>query len=113
MNRESLLASLRQIQTLAANCIADIGEKTKQSARKTSAKREAAALNLPDRILELREKGFFGQPKTAQEIKTKLNPSYPCEADRVAMAALRLMKKRKLRKASKKVDEKNQVAYVW
>jgi hypothetical protein len=68
---------------------------------------------LPERILALRDKGFFAQPKTAREVQAKLNPSYACEVNRVAMALLRLKARKKLRKASKVVDGKKQVAYVW
>ena len=68
---------------------------------------------LPGRILELRDKGFFGQPKTSKEVQKKLESTYPCELNRVTMALRRLNERKKLRKASKVVDEKKQDAYVW
>jgi hypothetical protein len=74
---------------------------------------KAAKGGLPERILDLRDKGFFSQSKTGNEVQGKLNPAYSCEVDRVLMALLRLAKRKKLRKASKSVDGKKQVAYVW
>ena len=52
-------------------------------------------------------------PRTAREVQEKLQPSYPCDVDRIAMALLRLNERKELRKASKVVDGRKQVAYVW
>jgi len=68
---------------------------------------------LPAHILKLRDQGFFKKPKTAHEVQAKLQLVYPCELDRVAMALLRLQRRKQLRKASKMVGKKKQVAYVW
>ena len=68
---------------------------------------------LPGHIITLRDSGFFKEPKTAQETHAKLQPTYACEVNRVAMALLRLHEKKKLRVSSKKVDGKAQKAYVW
>jgi predicted transcriptional regulator len=57
--------------------------------------------------------GFFKQPKTVVEVHEKLQSSYHCEVNRVSMALLRLHKKRALRKTSKTVGKRKQVAYVW
>jgi hypothetical protein len=68
---------------------------------------------LPDRILKLRDTGFFNPAKAPSEVRTRLNPNYPCELDRVTMALLRLQRRRALRKTSKIVDGKKCAAYVW
>lgn len=115
MKREQLAASLRQIETLVAECLQAVGEKSASTAspRKASHSSKPAKNALPDRIVALRDKGFFAQPKTPREVQAKLNPSYACEWDRVAMALLRLVKRKKLRKASKSMKGKKQIAYVW
>ncbi len=68
---------------------------------------------LPDHIIELRDSGFFSQPKTAEETHAKLRTRYPCKLNRVAVALVRLAGRRQLRKASKVVDKKEYQAYVW
>jgi hypothetical protein len=68
---------------------------------------------LPAHILKLRDKDFFKGPKTAGEVREKLKSTYPCEHDRVAMALLRLQRRRLLRKSSKVIGDKKQLAYVW
>jgi hypothetical protein len=68
---------------------------------------------LSDHIIELRADGFFAQPQTALEVHTKLQPSYPCEQKRVGVALIRLADQKQLRKASKTIDQKRYIAYVW
>ncbi len=68
---------------------------------------------LPSHILALRDKGFFAKPKTAAEVHAELQATYHCEPNRVQMALLRLQRRKELRKASKTVERKVQVAYVW
>jgi hypothetical protein len=68
---------------------------------------------LPDLIIELRDSGFFSQPRTPVEAHEKLNPKYSCELNRVTMALLRLQRGNQLRKASKRDGEKRVTAYVW
>jgi len=65
------------------------------------------------RIMNLRDSGFFKQPKAAPEVRTKLQPTYPCEPDRVTTALLRIRKGSQLRLTSKEVDGKRLKAYVW
>lgn len=83
--------------------------------RATGAKKasDASRRGLPAHILALRGKGYFKEPKTAAEVHRKLTTNYRCEPDRVAMALLRLQRRKQLRKSSKKVGKKKQVAYVW
>lgn len=112
MKREELVATLRQIEKLVADCLKAVGEKAAPS-RKHHSRDKAVANSLPARIVELRDSGFFSQPKTARDVHTKLATTYPCEVNRVAMALPRLKKAKKLRKASKMVEDKKQDAYVW
>jgi len=116
MNRANLVSSLRQIQVLANDCLKEVGESDVASSRtpKSSATSGEVPRNtLPKRILELRNKEFFKVPRTAREVQEKLQSSYPCDVDRIAMALLRLNERKELRKASKVVDGKKQVAYAW
>jgi len=71
-----------------------------------------SAETLPERILKLRDSGFFNPAKVPSEVRARLNPNYPCELDRVTMALLRLQRRRALRKTSKIVDGKRYAAYV-
>lgn len=73
----------------------------------------AADNGLPTHILKLRDQGFFQTPKTIKEVHGKLGSSYHCEADRVAMALLRLQRRKELRKGSKIIGKRKQVAYIW
>jgi hypothetical protein len=68
---------------------------------------------LPARLLKMRDQGFFKKPQTSGEVHEKLQLQYSCEPDRVAMALLRLHKRRQLRKTSKSTGKKKQDAYVW
>ena len=73
---------------------------------------EARGSKLPDHILSLRDTGFFDAPRTSVEVWDRLQSKYPCEPNRVAMALLRLQRRRKLRKASKSNEGRKQLAYV-
>jgi hypothetical protein len=115
MIREDLVACLTQIQTLAGECLAELQNSygtLDKAAESVRIKKPIPRLTLPKRILELRNGGFFSVPRTAREVQENLRSNYPCEVDRVAMALLRL-KRKELRKASKIIDGKRQVAYVW
>jgi hypothetical protein len=112
VRRENFIAVLRQIEQLVANCLESAGENVK-APRKRFPIDKPAKNTLPPRILELRHKGFFAQPKTARDVHTKLSASYPCELNRVEVALPRLGERKKLRKASKLVGGKKQAAYVW
>ncbi len=86
-------------------------EKPTGKVKKTIVK--SSKQSLSDHIIELRDDGFFSQPKTAEETHTKFSGKYHCELDRVAMALLRLAKRKELRKASKTANNKKYKAYVW
>jgi hypothetical protein len=115
VKREQLIVSLRQIEALTGDCLAAAGEKLSGSpTKKPSTKVNKRAKNaLPDRIIDLRDKGVFAQAKTAREVHEKLSTTYPCDLNRVGVALARLVKRKMLRKASKVVDGKKQVAYAW
>ncbi|MGB7101893.1 MAG: hypothetical protein WBD95_24395 [Xanthobacteraceae bacterium] len=68
---------------------------------------------LPDIIIRARDEGFFKSAKTANEVHGKLQPIYACSVDRIAMALLRLQRRKMLRKTSKVAGKKSQVAYAW
>jgi len=82
----------------------------KKSAKQPARSRDSA---LPAHISKLRDHGFFKSPKTAVEVRGKLQPTYHCDLDRVSMALLRLHKRRSLRKTTKLVGKRKQIAYVW
>ena len=86
------------------------GTKPKGETKRT---RSSSSEGLPTHILKLRNEQFFKDPKTATEVHSKLKASYHCEPDRVAMALLRLQRRKALRKSSKVVQKKKQVAYTW
>jgi hypothetical protein len=116
VNQAILVASLRQIQSLVNDCLRGVGESETRSVRErknSSTPTEIVRNTLPKWILGLRSTGFFKVPRTAREVQEKLQSGYPCEVDRIAMALLRLNERKELRKASKIVDGKKQVAYVW
>lgn len=68
---------------------------------------------LTDYILELRDKGFFNQPRIAKEVHEKITDIYYSEFSRVKVELFRLAKRRQLRAASKTVSGKKYKAYVW
>jgi len=115
VRRDELVVGLRQIETLVAECLRAAGEKpARSSAARTVGSTSKPAKNvLTDRIIHLRDKGAFAQPKTAREVHEKLSPTYPCELNRVEVALPRLVKRKLLRKASKVLGDKKQAAYVW
>lgn len=74
---------------------------------------DLAKRSLSDHLIELRDSGFFAQPKTAEDSHKKLMGTYPCELNRVAVALVRISERKQLRKASKNIDKKKYKAYVW
>lgn len=115
MENDKLIATLQEIRSLVDRALSNSkGRKPSPRPRNDERGTGPSAKNkLPSHILELRDKGFLKQPKTAKEVQIKLEPTYSCHINRVAMALLRLHSKKQLRKTSKIVDEKKQIAYVW
>jgi len=116
MKQAAIVASLRQIELLAAQCLEGLGESRRQASEEsnpTSNLKPVAARTLPQLIVECRDEGFFKDTRTAREVHEKLLPSYACEINRVVTALRRLAEGKKLRRASKTIDKKKQIAYVW
>lgn len=115
MRTEELITTLSQIRELTTRCLTELGSPKLKQARKPKSEniRNRTKNALPDHILRLRDSGFFKQPKVSREVHQKLGSSYPCDSNRVTMALLRLKNRKQLRKASKIVGDKKQVAYVW
>jgi hypothetical protein len=113
---KELVGALRQMQTLVAECLTGLGagdSKRMAKSPKSTTRTEGSKKVLPGHILRVRAEGYFSQPRTAREVHDKLAPTYACEINRVAMALLRLNDRKQLRKASKVVNKRKQVAYVW
>lgn len=53
-------------------------------------KKTADSDSLAGQILGLHSNGFFKSPKSAPEVHTKLQTTYPCESTRVAVELFRL-----------------------
>jgi hypothetical protein len=109
MDGEQLVAALRQIKVIVDEALAGKSPKPKAKTSGPSARPEG----LPAHILALRDEGFFAQPKTFNEVHGGLESIYPCDVDRVKVACIRLQRRKQLRKTSKPVGSKSQVAYVW
>jgi hypothetical protein len=116
MTEQRLIEALEEIKTIIDQALNDKPRRarahTKESKTKSSPSKKERA-GLPEHILKLRDAGFMKQPKTANEVHEKLQSSYHCDVNRVAMALLRLRKRGLLRKASKVSGKRKQVAYVW
>lgn len=115
MNTAKLIQALNQIQALVADCLKEF---TPQQPRGKHIKahvddRVSPANSLPAVMLRQRDRGFFKQAKTSAEVHADLKPIYDCDPNRVAVALVRLTKRKQLRKTSKQVGETKQVAYVW
>src|SRR5689334_12156339 len=87
--------------------------RVKASARRPlSPQRPKAIKTLPDHVMNLRNLGFFHEPRTGNEVHAKLLKVYHCQLNRVQMALLRFVRRRELRKTAKDISGKKQVAYV-
>lgn len=115
MNRNKIIATLQQIKALAEESLGELGQIARRPRKKAPVrvKDPTSPKTLPAWIVKLRDEGLFKQPKTAKEAHARLQSHYPCDLNRVEVALLRLQKRRQLRKASKGLGDKKQVAYVW
>jgi hypothetical protein len=68
---------------------------------------------LQSHILTFRNQDYFTQARTAKEVHSQLSGKYPCDANRVAMALLRLSDKKMLRVTNTKTKGKTLKAYAW
>lgn len=80
---------------------------------KAPSQKPSSARTLPDHIIALRDSHFFSAPRTAEEVHKKLQATYHCEPNRVAVALSRLASKKRLRKASRRAGGRSYKAYVW
>jgi hypothetical protein len=115
MNRKRLISTFQQIRDLAEESLADLGHvaRVPHKSRSSRIKGQASPKTLPSWIRKLRDEGLFKKPQTAKEAHAKIQTRFPCDLNRVAVALLRLQKRKQLRKVSKGVGDKKQVAYVW
>lgn len=115
MSEKSLIAAMAKIKSIAEDVLGNTtSAKPQRKSRFARASLDdAAPTTLPQHLAKLRDAGFFKEPRTAAEVHAKLQSSYHCDADRVAMALLRLKNARKLRKTTKTAGKKKLLAYVW
>jgi hypothetical protein len=113
---ETLIKNLEVARGILDDAIASlkgVGKISLATRKKVKIDFDPGSAGLPDHILGLRGEGFFQSARSGREVHEKLQTIYSCSADRVAMALLRLQRKKMLRKTSKVLGEKKQVAYVW
>ena len=115
MDRSELISALQQIKALAEQALKITGRRKTRHTKVQIAQSSklASKKTLSGLLLRQRDAGFFKEAKTAKEVRSKLQTVYPCELNRVEVALFRLHKKKQLRKTSKIVEKKKQVAYVW
>jgi hypothetical protein len=115
MSSEQLISALKQIEVLVAECLKAAGSAPdKPASRRRSGSIDGAEKKtLSDHILGLRDEGIFSKMQTAREVHEKVQASYPCVLNRVEVELSRMVVRKQLRKASKVVNGKTQVAYVW
>lgn len=73
---------------------------------------KSEAKTLGSHIIEIRETGYFSEPRTAREVHSAIQKVYACEIKRVENELARLQKKGEFRKTSKVINEKKLIAYV-
>mgnify|MGYP001576810690 CR=1 FL=1 len=81
--------------------------------KKILLKKTGSKKSLSDHIIELRDRGAFKKPLTAEEVHKRLVTTYPCDFSRVKVELVRIQGRGQLRKTSKMVGKKKYVAYVW
>lgn len=104
----------KEIKKILENHEKRISELEKNFKEKTVAQREVKAeyTGPAKRILELRDRdNFFENPKTVKEVQLELKThGFYYMTEHVAMALLRLVRKRELRRI---LEEKKKFAYVY
>lgn len=84
--------------------------------RKRPTEREVtvATSTVQGRISSLKEVGFFDDIRTAEEVRDKLKmEGHPYSIDRISVALLRLVRKRKLRRLSEEKEKGKGKVYVY
>jgi hypothetical protein len=89
-----------------------LGKRLAVSTEKQVSKLRAAYVGLPGRILNLRDDGFFQNPRTLSEVWSALRErGFYYDRDQVGMALLRLVRRKELRRV---FDEgKKQFVYIY
>lgn len=113
MSTEQLVATLEQAKGLIDTVMKNLDGAGRRIKKASIRQKSSSPEGLPSHILDLRDRGFFKEPKVASEVHGKLKSNYHCALDRVVMALLRLQRRKQLRKSSKMIGKKQQVAYVW
>lgn len=116
MQTQDLVRALQEIKSIVDAVLGDQKVDAVPSVRRAGKDSRIAKklpARLPEFLLQLRDQGYFKQPKTYNEAHSKLASIYPCESARVRVALIRLQKGRQLRKAPKVVNGRKQNAYVW
>lgn len=118
MNRTKIIATVQQIKSLVDALLRELDAShpiqiTKGSGKTNKAPRNAPKNSLPGLILAHRDHGFFAKPKTAAQVHDQIKSTYHCDLNRVAVALIRLQKRKQLRKTSRLVNGKVQNAYAW
>ena len=115
MDKDKLVAALRQIKILADESLQSIASpRARRQTRTVPRTAKSHSRNtLSTHVLGLREEGFFKQARTAIDVHAKLQSHYSCALNRVAVALLRLQRRKLLRKTAKVVGKRKQTAYVW
>ena len=113
MTNDKLTHALEQIRAIVDEALRGTSRAPRKRIKAAPAAPDDKSRDkLPLRILALRDSGFLKQPQTIAEVHAKLQPIYACDINRVAVALHRLHKRRKLRKTSKSIGNKRQIAYV-
>lgn len=80
---------------------------------KVDVKVKGGKKSLSKHIIELRDQGSFKEPITSEGVYKKIASIYSCDFSRVKVELGRLLKRRELRKASKLINGKKYIVYVW
>jgi hypothetical protein len=115
MSNEQLISALKQIESLVSECLKAVGSTPNKpvSQRQTGSVGKTKKKTLSDHILELRDQAVFSKPQTPREVHEQLQSLYPCVLNRVEVVLLRMVARKRLRKASKVLNGKQQAAYAW
>lgn len=112
MRQRELEIVLRQIKEIVDKALETNSGRSAAYTKSKALVAPRVNASLPDHILGLRGKGFFIQSRTITEIWQKLQPTYPCDRDRITTAVRRLIKRNDLRKTSKNENGERVDAFV-
>ncbi|MDB5194381.1 MAG: hypothetical protein JWN50_395 [Parcubacteria group bacterium] len=110
---KSLEEIIRIAQAILDNGLTETGKSAAVARVPRGTRSVAGTQSLPDRILTLRDSGFFKQARLPSEVHAKLQSTYECELSRVETALYRLKGRKQLRVKMRKVGNSQQNAFVW